>query len=106
MLLLVLGGLVCLIGAALAAAGLWLAALGGSWYYILAGATLVATGVLLARRRAAALCRPDSPAAADPAMIMAAVHARARSETLPPWPAPSSYIARAARAARDAVRQF
>lgn len=55
MLLLVLGGLVCLIGAALAAAGLWLAALGGSWYYILAGATLVATGVLLARRRAAAL---------------------------------------------------
>ena len=55
MLLLLLGGVVGLIGAVVGAAGIWLAALGGSWYYILAGAALVATGVLLARRQAAAL---------------------------------------------------
>lgn len=50
---LVLGGLVALIGAVLALGGLWLAILGGSLYYLLAGAGLIASGVLLARNRVA-----------------------------------------------------
>lgn len=36
-------------------AGVWLTALGGSWYYLLAGAALVAFGVLRGRRQPAAL---------------------------------------------------
>jgi quinoprotein glucose dehydrogenase len=54
-LLLVIGAVVGLIGAAVGAAGLWLIALGGSWYYLLAGLALVATAVLLVRRRPSAL---------------------------------------------------
>ena len=42
-------------GLALAAGGAWLAGLGGSWYYLLAGVALLATAWLLWRRSAAAL---------------------------------------------------
>ena len=42
-----------LFGLAMAVGGVWLIAVGGSWYYALAGAALVAGGVLLARRRRA-----------------------------------------------------
>lgn len=48
---LVLAATIVLVGLALAVGGAWLAALGGSWYFLLAGAGLVASGVLLARRR-------------------------------------------------------
>lgn len=44
-----------LIGLLLAAGGLWLAVLGGSLYYVLAGLGLIATGVLLWRKRREAL---------------------------------------------------
>ncbi|GGE06958.1 glucose dehydrogenase [Aureimonas endophytica] len=47
--LLVLCGLVSLAG------GVWLASLGGSWYYPIAGLFFLATAVLLLRRRGAAL---------------------------------------------------
>ncbi|MGY4625630.1 membrane-bound PQQ-dependent dehydrogenase, glucose/quinate/shikimate family [Bradyrhizobium sp. USDA 4486] len=46
---------VFIMGLALLAGGAWLAALGGSVYYLLAGAMLLLTGWLLARRRAEAL---------------------------------------------------
>ena len=48
-----LGALLGLIGLVLFAGGVWLAALGGSLYYVLAGAGLIVSGVLLARRRPA-----------------------------------------------------
>ena len=48
------GGLVALVGFALVGGGGWLAVLGGSAYYILAGAGVAATGVLLVRRHPAA----------------------------------------------------
>ena len=51
----VLGVLTALAGAVLAGAGAWLVALGGSWYYLPAGLVLLAVGVLLVRRRPAAL---------------------------------------------------
>ena len=51
----VAGVLWVLIGLALGAGGVWLVALGGSWYYLLAGIGLVLTGVLLAQRRPVAL---------------------------------------------------
>lgn len=38
-----------LLGIAVAGAGLWLGLLGGSWFYLAEGATMAATGVLLAR---------------------------------------------------------
>ena len=44
-----------LIGLALGAGGIWLAALGGSWYYILAAIGFLLTAVLLSRRSASAL---------------------------------------------------
>ncbi|HBQ33571.1 MAG TPA: membrane-bound PQQ-dependent dehydrogenase, glucose/quinate/shikimate family, partial [Ochrobactrum anthropi] len=44
-----------LIGLALGAGGIWLAALGGSWYYILAAIGFLLTAVLLSRRSATAL---------------------------------------------------
>jgi quinoprotein glucose dehydrogenase len=44
-----------LIGLALGAGGIWLAALGGSWYYIVAAIGFLLTAVLLFRRNAAAL---------------------------------------------------
>ncbi|GAB3317964.1 outer membrane protein assembly factor BamB family protein [Luteimonas notoginsengisoli] len=49
--LLVLGTITLLLGLVLAAGGAWLASLGGSWYYLLAGVGLVLAGVQLARRR-------------------------------------------------------
>ena len=42
-----------LIGVVLSIGGIWLAALGGSAYYLIAGIGLIASGVLLARRRLA-----------------------------------------------------
>jgi quinoprotein glucose dehydrogenase len=47
--------LFALIGLGLAAFGGWLAVLGGSWYYLLAGLAYLATAVLLSRHRASAL---------------------------------------------------
>ncbi|MBZ9602833.1 glucose/quinate/shikimate family membrane-bound PQQ-dependent dehydrogenase [Phyllobacterium chamaecytisi] len=44
-----------LIAAALGAGGVWLAMLGGSWYYILAGLAFLITSYLLFRKRASAL---------------------------------------------------
>ncbi|MFN6995392.1 MAG: glucose/quinate/shikimate family membrane-bound PQQ-dependent dehydrogenase [Aquincola tertiaricarbonis] len=44
-----------LIGLGLLGGGAWLAALGGSWYYVLAGVALLVTGLLLWRGSAAAL---------------------------------------------------
>lgn len=54
-LLLALGLLLIVVGVLTAAAGLWLVLLGGSAYYLLAGAALAACGVLLMRQRMAAL---------------------------------------------------
>jgi quinoprotein glucose dehydrogenase len=51
----VTGAVIVLLGVGLAAGGAWLAALGGSWYYILTGAALIATGALLFYGRASAL---------------------------------------------------
>ena len=48
------GGLVALAGAVFLAGGAWLIFLQGSPYYMLAGAAILATGVLLARRHQAA----------------------------------------------------
>jgi len=47
----VLGIVLILIGAALTAGGAWLAALGGSWYYVMAGLFLIASGILIAGGR-------------------------------------------------------
>ena len=47
----VVGVLICLVGAILFAGGVWLAALGGSLYYALAGAGLVGAGYYLFRGR-------------------------------------------------------
>ncbi|MGE0717892.1 MAG: membrane-bound PQQ-dependent dehydrogenase, glucose/quinate/shikimate family [Alphaproteobacteria bacterium] len=47
----VVGGLVLLIGLVLAIGGAWLLMLGGSAYYVVAGIGLVASGILLIRRR-------------------------------------------------------
>ena len=47
----VAGGILTLLGLVFAAGGGYLASLGGSWYYLLAGAGIVISGVLLARRR-------------------------------------------------------
>jgi quinoprotein glucose dehydrogenase len=46
-----LGVPVALMGLVLAGGGAWLAALGGSWYYVLAGAMFLASGVFMIRRR-------------------------------------------------------
>ncbi len=43
--------IVTLFGLALAAGGLWLITLGGSWYYLPAGAGMLASGVLLFLQR-------------------------------------------------------
>ncbi len=51
----ILSALVFLLGAALFIGGVWLAVLGGSWFYILLGAALTASGVLLFMRRPAGL---------------------------------------------------
>lgn len=47
------GAILAVIGLVLAVGGIQLAALGGSWYYILAGAALLVAGGLLAARRVA-----------------------------------------------------
>jgi quinoprotein glucose dehydrogenase len=44
-----------LIGAALGVGGVWLAVLGGSWYYILAALAFLVTSILLFRKRSSAL---------------------------------------------------
>jgi quinoprotein glucose dehydrogenase len=49
--LLVLGTITLLLGLVLAIGGAWLASLGGSWYYVLAGVGLVLAGAQLARGR-------------------------------------------------------
>jgi quinoprotein glucose dehydrogenase len=51
----VLAAVLGLFGVALAAGGFWLVALGGSWYYVVAGLVLVADAWLLWQARAAAL---------------------------------------------------
>ena len=42
-----IGALIALIGIVLGAGGIWLIALGGSWYYLLAGVGLLVSGGLL-----------------------------------------------------------
>ncbi|GAI16931.1 unnamed protein product [marine sediment metagenome] len=44
-----------IIAAALGAGGVWLAVLGGSWYYVIAALAFLVTSILLFRRRSAAL---------------------------------------------------
>lgn len=53
--LLAIGILVAVLGLALAAGGAWLVGLGGSWYYLVAGAGFLLTAFLLFRRAPAAL---------------------------------------------------
>ncbi|PXA98633.1 membrane-bound PQQ-dependent dehydrogenase, glucose/quinate/shikimate family [Nostoc sp. 3335mG] len=48
---LIVGIVVALIGIVLTGGGAWLAALGGSLYYLITGLAMIASGVLLARRR-------------------------------------------------------
>jgi len=43
--------IVALFGLALAAGGVWLISLGGSWYYLIAGAGMLVSGVLLFMQR-------------------------------------------------------
>lgn len=50
--LVALGVLAMLMGAYLAVGGAYLAALGGSWYFVLAGLALLVAGLLIAKRRA------------------------------------------------------
>ncbi|PYE46279.1 quinoprotein glucose dehydrogenase [Rhizobium sp. PP-F2F-G20b] len=47
--------LFALIGLGLTGFGAWLAVLGGSWYYVLAGLAFLATAILLSRHRSSAL---------------------------------------------------
>ncbi|WP_348520771.1 glucose dehydrogenase [Algicella marina] len=51
----VLGSICLALGATLAAGGLWLILLGGSWYYGIAGVALALTGVLLLQQRTLAV---------------------------------------------------
>ena len=51
----VTGVVYCIIGLALAAGGLWLAVLGGSLYYVIAGLGILVTGGLLIAGRRSAL---------------------------------------------------
>lgn len=51
----ILSIIVFLVGLLLGAGGLWLATLGGSWFYILLGVALVASAILLVGRRPAGL---------------------------------------------------
>jgi quinoprotein glucose dehydrogenase len=51
--LLVLGIAILLIGVTLALGGLWLAAIGGTYYYLFTGISLVISGLLIIRHRAA-----------------------------------------------------
>lgn len=47
----VFAAIVALFGLALAAGGVWLITLGGSWYYLIAGAGMLIAGVLLFMQR-------------------------------------------------------
>lgn len=47
---LLVGCLLLLLGAVIGAGGIWLIALGGSWYYLLAGIALLVSGTLMVRR--------------------------------------------------------
>ena len=47
----VTGAVLILVGAFFAVAGSWLLALGGSWYYAVAGVGMIASGILLVRGR-------------------------------------------------------
>jgi quinoprotein glucose dehydrogenase len=49
------GYVIALLGAAIGAAGVWLAVLGGSWYYIVCAVGLLLTGGLLVSRRSLSL---------------------------------------------------
>jgi len=51
----ILSFLLALIGVALLAGDVWLAALGGSWFYIVLGAAVAVSGALLLQRRSARL---------------------------------------------------
>ena len=51
LILVLLGGLLALIGLILTVGGIWLATLGGSLYYLLAGLGLIASGVFIIRDR-------------------------------------------------------
>lgn len=55
MILAALSAIFVLLGLAIGVGGVWLIALGGSWYYLLAGALIIFTGVALWRRAPAAL---------------------------------------------------
>src|SRR5262245_18670876 len=46
-----LGAAIAFIGLILAGGGVYLAVLGGSWYYVVAGAMFIASGYLMIRRR-------------------------------------------------------
>jgi quinoprotein glucose dehydrogenase len=50
-----IGVVFVLLGAFLLCGGIWLIARGGSWYYVVAGVLMIASGYLFARRRAVAL---------------------------------------------------
>ncbi|HEY4163885.1 MAG TPA: glucose/quinate/shikimate family membrane-bound PQQ-dependent dehydrogenase [Dongiaceae bacterium] len=54
LILLISGAVTVLFGLSLIAGGAWLLALGGSWYYLLAGIGIAATGLLVIARRAEA----------------------------------------------------
>ncbi|MGE6660449.1 glucose dehydrogenase [Pseudomonas sp. NPDC077408] len=47
----IFASIVALFGLALAAGGVWLISLGGSWYYLIAGAGMLIAGVLLFLQR-------------------------------------------------------
>jgi quinoprotein glucose dehydrogenase len=49
----ILGLIIALIGGILTVGGAWLAALGGSLYYLLTGLAMIVAGILLIRRRVA-----------------------------------------------------
>lgn len=51
----VVGLLFVILGLGVGAGGAWLVFLGGSWYYLAAGLLMLLTGLLLYRRRPAAL---------------------------------------------------
>ena len=50
-----IGVVIAIFGVPILAGGVWLAALGGSWYYVLAGIGLVLTAFFLFRRSMLAL---------------------------------------------------
>lgn len=54
-LLLLIAGAIALVGLIIGGGGAWLIALGGSWYYLIAGVALIAVAALLFQRQASAL---------------------------------------------------